>query len=282
MHSVWLQKVPRIIIAFIASVALTATGLLICLKMTLFSQEFMIHQATQSDYVALTTKDINEYIQDNARGSNIPPEIMEDIVSEKQVDKNLKSFIRAIYTDVPFRLTGESELRQTIQQKIDTYASEKGITIDEEAQKNIANLIDQNILVFTKYVEIPTFKHYAKQVMLYNSKLTLLISITMIVDIILLAALWMISGRYLHHKIRYFAYTFGGAALMLLVLPTIIYFSGKIERIAVHSKALYQFFTTYLNHILLTVILSGGILLVLSAIFVGISALFRKRLVKRR
>lgn len=277
----WLQLLPKIILAFITSVALAVTGILLCIKMTIFSQEFMIQQATTSNYVTLTTNDINEYMQDNARGSNIPPEVIKDTVSKKLVQANISSFIRAIYTDVPYRLTGEEEIRAKMKEAIETYAKKNDLALDDEANKNIAALIDQNIDVFESYVAIPSFRHYAKQVMLYNQKFTLLIVTTVVVDLLLLLALGLISGKYWHRKLRYYAYVFGGTALMLLVLPTILYLGGAVKRVAVRSEALYGFITTYINQIMLTVIKCGGLFALICLCSILASELYRRKVSRR-
>ena len=52
------KNIPRWILAFIGSLLLFATIALICIRMTLFNQEFMINQVHKTDYVETIRKDM--------------------------------------------------------------------------------------------------------------------------------------------------------------------------------------------------------------------------------
>ena len=90
------KNIPRWILAFIGSLLLFATIALICIRMTLFNQEFMINQVHKTDYVETIRKDMTESIQDLGRGSNIPPEVLVDVVPEKTVSMNVDNYIGSV------------------------------------------------------------------------------------------------------------------------------------------------------------------------------------------
>lgn len=274
----WKQNAPRIILAFIATLAIVSTVLLITLKATIFNQEYMITQSQTSGYVAEITKDINDYIQDNARASNIPPEVVKDSVKEDLVQQNVSSFIRAIYTDVPYRLVGTDAIRNNLNQSIETYAKEKKLDItDKETKSNIQHFVDESVTVFERYVAIPTFRTFAKQLISYNKQFVMIIILSGIFSLLLLIGLVLVSGRYLHRRLRYLAYTFAGSGLMLIVLPTILYKSNQIDHLAIHSKALYSFITIYLKNALLLVIHLG-----IGCVVVGVLAMIMSEILRRR
>lgn len=119
------RNVPRWILAFIGSLLLFATLTLICIRMTLFNQNFMIKQVRETGYIETIRKDMTESIQDLGRGSNIPPEILADVVPEKTVATNVENYIRSIYQEVPFELQGEDEIKNNILKNVNQYAQEK-------------------------------------------------------------------------------------------------------------------------------------------------------------
>ncbi len=274
----WKQNAPRIILAFIATLAIVSTLLLVSLRATIFNQEYMIKQSKTSGYVTAITKDINEYIQDNARASNIPPEVVKDTVKEDLVQQNVDSFIRAIYTDVPYRLVGTDVIRNNLNQAIETYAKEKKLDItDKETQTNIQHFTDESLNVFERYVAIPTFRTFAKQLISYNKQFVMIIILSGIFSLLLLIGLVLVSGRYLHRRLRYLAYTFAGAGLMLIVLPTILYKSNQIDHLAIQSKALYGFITIYLKNAILLVIHLG-----IGCVVLGVFAMLVSELLRRK
>lgn len=102
------RTIPRWILAFIGSLLLFATLALICIRLTLFNQNFMIQQVRRTGYVATIRKDVTESIQDLGRGSNIPPEVLADVVPKEVVSTNVENYIRSIYQEVPFELQGRT------------------------------------------------------------------------------------------------------------------------------------------------------------------------------
>lgn len=66
----------------------------------------MIQQMHQAKYIETIRKDVTESIQDVGRGSNIPPEVLSDVVTEELVTINVENYIRGIYQNIPFQLQG--------------------------------------------------------------------------------------------------------------------------------------------------------------------------------
>ncbi|WP_165037848.1 hypothetical protein [Enterococcus sp. ZJ1622] len=252
------------------------------IKTTLFNQEFMISTANSADYSKTITEEINETIGDLGRGSNVPAEVLAETASQSLVKRNIERYIQSIYTELPFTVEGNAQIQQTIQTNIETYAKEKGYSITSETQGAIDRLKQSAADSFSQYIEIPYILNYGKKVMGYSKTLTLIMIFTGAVFFLLLAAIVSLTGRFWHRAIRYFAYVFGGAGLMLLVLPLFVYFSRKIDHLGIRSKSLYDFLTTYLNEFVLTFIKWGITAVVVGVVLWLISELVRKRKFTRR
>ncbi|MFV0560035.1 MAG: hypothetical protein ACK5NA_04905 [Enterococcus sp.] len=275
-----LRKLPQAILAFICSLLLFAILALGCLKLTLFNQNFMIRQTHEVQYAQLVTKEINTTIQDYGMGSNIPAKVLKNVVSKKLVQENVDSYIRGIYTDVPFQLTGEDQVKNQIQTVSEAYAKEKGYTMDAETQKNLDTLKETGVTTLDKYVELPYLLTFGQQIMQFNKTLTLMIGVIGAVFLLVFFGMMYVSGRWWHRKVRYMAYIMGGAGLMLSVLPAIIYFKGTVNRIAITSKAMYEFMTTYLNAFTLTFVWVGVVGILLAVILWGVSEALRRRVAR--
>ncbi|WP_165004783.1 hypothetical protein [Enterococcus sp. ZJ1668] len=277
-----MRKASRWILAFICSLSLFALLSLGVIKTTLFNQEFMISTANSADYSKTITEEINETIGDLGRGSNVPAEVLAETASQSLVKRNIERYIQSIYTELPFTVEGNAQIQQTIQTNIETYAKEKGYSITSETQGAIDRLKQSAADSFSQYIEIPYILNYGKKVMGYSKTLTLIMIFTGAVFFLLLAAIVSLTGRFWHRAIRYFAYVFGGAGLMLLVLPLFVYFSRKIDHLGIRSKSLYDFLTTYLNEFVLTFIKWGITAVVVGVVLWLISELVRKRKFTRR
>lgn len=270
------RNVPRWILAFIGSLLLFATLALICIRMTLFNQNFMIKQIHQTEYVETIRKDMTQSIQDLGRGSNIPPEVLADVVSEKTVSANVDNYIRSIYQEVPFEIQGEDQVKDNIMKNVTQYAQQKNIAIDETTQNNLNNLAASATKNYSSYIEIPYLLSYGKKVMAFKSALTLILIIAGAAFLLVFVGL-MLMAKMKHQKIRWSSVTFLGGGLMLAVLPALIYFSGVIDRLGIMSEGLYQFVTGYITAFDLSFVFAGLGLTVLALLLVLISERMRSK-----
>ena len=270
------RNVPRWILAFIGSLLLFATLALICIRMTLFNQNFMIKQIHQTEYVETIRKDMTQSIQDLGRGSNIPPEVLADVVSEKTVSANVDNYIRSIYQEVPFEIQGEDQVKDNIMKNVTQYAQQKNIAIDETTQNNLNNLAASATKNYSSYIEIPYLLSYGKKVMAFKSALTLILIIAGAAFLLVFVGL-LLMAKMKHQKIRWSSVTFLGGGLMLAVLPAIIYFSGVIDRLGIMSEGLYQFVTGYITAFDLSFVFAGLGSTVLALLLVLISERLRSK-----
>ncbi|MGM0340153.1 hypothetical protein [Enterococcus sp. AZ007] len=270
------KNVPRWILAFIGSLLLFATVSLICIRMTLFNQNFMIKQVHATDYTEAIRKDMTQSIQDLGRGSNIPPEVLADVVSEKTVSTNVDNYIRSIYQEVPFELQGEEQIKDNILKNVNQYAQQKNITIDETTQQNLDNLANTATKNYSNYIEIPYLLSYGKKVMAFQSALTLILIIVGVAFLLVFVGL-LLTVKMKHQKVRWSSVTFLGAGLMLTVLPAIIYVSGVINRLGIMSEGLYRFVTGYITAFDLSFVFVGIALTALALLMVLLSEKMRSK-----
>lgn len=270
------RNIPRWILAFIGSLLLFAIGALVCIRLTLFNQNFMIKQVHDAKYIETIRKDVTESIQDLGRGSNIPPEVLSDVVTEKMVATNVENYIRGIYQDVPFQLQGEDQIKENIMNNVQQYAQQQNIPIDEGTQKNLENLANTATKNFSSYIEIPYLMSYGQKVMSFKSSLTLILLVVG-ASFVLIFTLLLLMVKLKHQRVRWSSITFLGAGLMLVVLPAIIYFSGVINRLGITSEGLYRFVISYVTTFDLSFVFVGLAAIAIAVLLVIISERMRDR-----
>lgn len=270
------RNIPRWILAFIGSLLLFAAGALLCVRLTLFNQNFMIQQMHQAKYIETIRKDVTESIQDVGRGSNIPPEVLSEVVTEELVTINVENYIRGIYQNIPFQLQGEDQIKENILKNVEQYAQEKNIPIDETTEKNLTNLAETAAKNFSAYIEIPYLMSYGQKVMAFESSLNVIMFVVGAAFLLIFAGLQLMI-KMTHQRVRWSSITFFGAGLMLATLPTIIYFSGVIQRLGITSEGLYRFVTSYVTTFDLSFVFVGLAVIGVAIILVIISERMRDK-----
>lgn len=269
-------NIPRWILAFIGSLLLFAAGALLCVRLTLFNQNFMIQQMHQAKYIETIRKDLTESIQDVGRGSNIPPEVLSDVVTEELVTINVENYIRGIYQNIPFQLQGEDQIKENILKNVEQYAQEENISIDESTEKNLTNLAETAAKNFSAYIEIPYLMSYGQKIMAFESSLNVIMFVVGAAFLLIFAGLQLMI-KMTHQRVRWSSVTFFGAGLMLATLPTIIYFSGVIQRLGITSEGLYRFVTSYVTTFDLSFVFVGLAVIGVAIILVIISERMRDK-----
>ncbi|MDR2833666.1 MAG: hypothetical protein LBV67_08130 [Streptococcaceae bacterium] len=252
------------------------------LTQTLLNQNFMISAIDTSGYIETITREINEEIADLARASNLPPERLTSAVSESVVEDNVHAFIRAIYTDVPFTLSGQAEITHNLETIITQVADERGLDIStHEAQEPIQRFIQESLIRYERYIEIPILLTYARQIMSFKGTLTIILVMVGVFGLILAIGSILTSGRWRHVKIRMVSTIFGGTGLMLATLPLYLQMSGYVERLGVRSSSLYDFIVVYISSFIRTFISLGFVFLAIALMIFFLSEHTRKRVAKK-
>lgn len=273
------NRSARWILAFICTLTLFSVLSLAVVRQTLFNQEFMIEATEDAAYAKTITKEVNEKIGDIGRASNIPVKLLEGTVTVENTQVNLDSFIRGIYADVPFKLKDTEQVEERINLTLKDYVAANQLDGQSEQNQTAAKTIREEALaIFDNHIQIPLVMTYGKKIMNFNQTLMLLIAVVGVVTMIMVICQMLIAGRWAHRKLRWVAYIFGGAGLMMIVLPGILYLNNYVGRLSISSESMYRFITTYVNNFILTFIYFGLAALAASVLCWFASELMRKKI----
>ena len=91
------QTMARLIISFVMAIFLFAFLILLSIRLTLFSEKHMEKVAKKTDYYQKLTTSINKDISGYSLGSNVPKEVLGNVVSVQVVEDNVNNYFKAIY-----------------------------------------------------------------------------------------------------------------------------------------------------------------------------------------
>ena len=260
------RKVARMIVAFLCSLSVYFACTLTIIRMTLCNPLFMENTVASSNYVEIVTAEINHTISDLGRGSNVPENVLSSVVTEKEVEENIMSYIHSLYSDSAFQIKGSSIVQQTVKEKIVDYAKNKNYPLDGPVQLTIETLQTAAVTAVQQAIEMRSLNIYGKKLLAYKKMIDLFIVFSLTVSFSLFAFILSLNRRFWHRVLRYLAYILCSSSLMLVTLPLILYVNQIVERIGISSKTLYLFLTTYVNHFILMFIKWGGVILCISII----------------
>ena len=275
-----LMKVTsRFFIAFLSSVFLFAFLILLTLRLTLFSENYIAKQAAKADYYTELTEEINRQIENSSLGSNIPKGVLDQAISKEVVKIDVDKYFQAMYnTGTKYEISDESKIHDAVSKAITGYMKEKQIQVTPESELAVTGLSDNAVKIYKGYIELPFLVSYGRKVMNYKSKLVLFMVICGVLWALLSFSLYSSLRGYVHRLLRYWAYIWVGSGLMMAVVPGIILLQGSLKKLGIQSKAMYDFIQTYLSSFLWLFIVIGLISIVAGIIFGVLSEVKRKQL----
>ncbi|WP_429950685.1 hypothetical protein [Enterococcus sp. AZ101] len=275
-----LMKVTsRFFIAFLSSVFLFAFLILLTLRLTLFSENYIAKQAAKADYYTELTEEINRQIENSSLGSNIPKGVLDQAISKEVVKIDVDKYFQAMYnTGTKYEISDESKIHEAVSKAITDYMKEKQIQVTPESELAVTGLSDNAVKIYKGYIELPFLVSYGRKVMNYKSKLVLFMVICGVLWALLSFSLYSSLRGYVHRLLRYWAYIWVGSGLMMAVVPGIILLQGSLKKLGIQSKAMYDFIQTYLSSFLWLFIVIGLISIAAGIIFGVLSEVKRKQL----
>ncbi|MBM7689685.1 hypothetical protein BCR24_01420 [Enterococcus ureilyticus] len=275
-----LMKVTsRFFIAFLSSVFLFAFLILLTLRLTLFSENYIAKQAAKADYYTELTEEINRQIENSSLGSNIPKGVLDQAISKEVVKIDVDKYFQAMYnTGTKYEISDESKIHDAVSKAITDYMKEKQIQVTPESELAVTGLSDNAVKIYKGYIELPFLVSYGRKVMNYKSKLVLFMVICGVLWALLSFSLYSSLRGYVHRLLRYWAYIWVGSGLMMAVVPGIILLQGSLKKLGIQSKAMYDFIQTYLSSFLWLFIVIGLISIAAGIIFGVLSEVKRKQL----
>ncbi|WP_086312254.1 hypothetical protein A5821_000020 [Enterococcus sp. 7F3_DIV0205] len=274
-----MKVISRFFLAFLSSVFLFAFLILLTLRLTLFSENYIAKQAAKADYYSQLTKEINRQVENSALGSNIPEGVLGQTIKKELVKQDVEAYFKAMYnTGTKYSISNEKEVHAAVSKAITAYMKEKNIQTTSESELAVTGLSDNAVTIYKGYIELPFLVSYGRKVMNYKSKLVIFMVICGVLWALLSFSLYSSLRGYFHRLLRYWAYIWVGSGLMMIIVPTIILLQGSLKRLAIQSKAMYMFIQTYLSSFLWLFIIIGIVSIVVGIISAILSEIKRKQL----
>lgn len=249
------KRKSRLIISIfcgvVSSISIFCLAAACCFLLTFGSEQFMLDQSVKSNYAQQVAKEINESIGSYGYESGIESGKFAGVVSEKLVRTNTQNFIRSMYAQEPFELTGQAEVEKKLQAVIDTYGKK------EEAVDNsdIFNQGDNQIIrymatgIFERYIQAPYLTAFVDNVRVAEKMMKSALTVLAALGVLGSLAVICLVDRSWKSSFRALSFITGGASLQLLglILVVNIRMSSLTNHLSNYSQAMNQLMSSYIT-----------------------------------
>lgn len=252
------------IVSFVLAFVLFIISVCAVLYSTIFSKEYMFNVMRSNSYYISASSELKERLENLCDASGFEKAFADNFVKGYDIQSDIEKYITAFYSG-DNTLVDTTYFKQQLHLAIQNYITEKNIKVNNETQTNINYFVNEAAEIYVSHISIPFFSVIGNYI--YKLKSTLnIVTISLTITALIITVLIFITNEYKHRRFRYMFHALAGATLAVLILPTIVLLSGKINKINFTDVSTYNLFVNYFNGLFYSFYIWAGVLAALSVI----------------
>ena len=267
-----------LILASLLSIFFLITSITLVVYRVVLSEAGIIASLRVVDYHEGVYERLRYRIGDILLPTGLPHQIIDDAFTPADVYVDLSAFVSAMFANY-LPTFYRSAIAERLNDNIDYYLLEIGLSRAEVGDEAIGEIVEAIINNYNDYIGSPLLSFIVRTSHLFNTYLRLLLVIGVVAILITMETIYLLSRRFKHLTIRYFAFSFGATAFMLIVAPLAVRIWGGYHRLGITPEFVYNFVVTHIDRTISSLLLVGAIFAGLYLLFIIISTILRRRAV---
>lgn len=205
----------------------------------------------------------NQKITSYTYPTGIDPRVIEGVITIEDVESDVTGIIKAAFageehkpdlTDINARLTAN----------VSSFLLEGSVEVADDSKEVIAAFATEVTDIYLQAMKMPGLDSIVKVRNACLSPLSLALVICVVLAGALVATICSLH-HFLHRSLRFISYATGGASLMCLVGPLVVYVSKSYEHLMLEPQYFYHFGVSVALRAL-TLVMAGGLLLAVATV----------------
>ena len=252
-----IKIVSEYVLAFITSIFISVLFLTLTFKKYIFNINEFERILDKNNYYEEIYNTTLEDIKDYMVSSGLEEEILDGIITQEEVKKDVINFIDSLYYNKDYKID-ENRIKERLDKNIDKYLISNNIDVQDRTElelfkNDLVDIYKDRVTVYKilNYVKSP----FSKVFKLINKIFIALLIVTIIFNFIII-----------YTKNKHIAATYMSSGLILLFIRFAIYNKLDIEYLSVLTDSFTKVVKTILYKIGNSMIIYGSILL-----FIGVA-----------
>ncbi|MGN1328135.1 MAG: hypothetical protein ACI4V4_00375 [Eubacterium sp.] len=261
----------RAFLSFVLCVLMILFSLSVCSKVVFTNASYMEGKLTSFSYVNSYREDIIAYASDCFVKNGIPDDNLSNVITQEKTQELAENYINSILK-VKVGITSDTVsmsfdgLRSDIDKEIKQQIKNTDYAYDENASQDIAQRISNYA---SERISIPGAS-YIETIANVGSVASTVVSVLLGIFSAILAVIIYFVGAKRYRSVRAIGISFMSAGFFELFLSLIVIIISRVKSVDIFPLYLRQAFMSYVNGSISAVAFFGGILLLISLIFITI------------
>jgi len=270
------RKLSRLFLCFLSSVLLLTFSVLLVLRLTIFSPNYLINQIDETNFSQSLADETNGMITQQLRGYNIPPDLISGLVTPATIQSELSHTIENAYDNQEHISINSQSVGNDLVERLNTYlAHNPNMNADEGVVETAGSIASD---IYTRMTSMSFIRTGVSMLLEFENMVFIAMIATGILWLLLSIITFLLLRKYFHRLLRYIAYASLGSGLMTIIAPAYLLSLGLVERANTQSQAIHNLLTSYINNILYTFLTIGGIFVLVGLLLAVVSELLSKKI----
>ena len=270
-----INEIVSLFLTFLLSVFLFIIAIVIATNQILFSEQSMARSLSQSDFHSSAYEDLRLSISDRLIPTGLPSDVMENVITPPDVYQDVNEALAAAFSEQLYNSVNREAITQRLNDNIDLHLAGIDLTREEVGEENIEGIIQVVLDEYESYMAFPFIGQISSLSRTFDGLLFPVLLVSLGAVIVIAGCIYILKK---HQSFRYYAYSFGSAALMAIVGPLIFRIWGGYRRLAITPERVFEALVTHIDRTILAFFIGGAIFITVQIICIFISAKIRTKL----
>lgn len=262
------KNIFKIVINYTVSAITAVFIFLFCCSVAigvLSSKSYIKSSVKTTDYIAISAEELKEDMISLAIPSGLPDNFFDDKINNAALLKLNNNCIDNAYDKGAFSIDAANITQYHIdifKEYAESGALASDTDVTDESLNYLAELCTEK---YKKTAANSVFKYLSFYAAKINKFMPFAIIGTLLFSVFCVVFLLKLSKS--QNDKRYIYYALCGSGIMTALIPSIVLLGGFIKKISISSRAMHLFIISFVNNILLILVILGIILIALAVFF---------------
>ena len=254
------KKIISYVLAFIIIILLTSSVLCTIISNALLNEKFVLEVLEKNEYYSKIYNEIMQNFKNNTIQSGLEENVLDGIISEEQVKKDIIALIGSIYENKDIKINTET-VKTKLQQNINEVIAENNKKVSKDEQEEIdiyintiANIYKDGIVYEDEYI------HKVSNVVAKLYGLIKKVKIILYIATIVIAIIVIILNKI--ESIKFFSISTTAIGILLIITKIIEIITMKTQNILILNQAFSKIVINIIEVIMSKFLIYGIVFLI--------------------
>lgn len=212
-------------------------------RITILNEKFMIKAMDKSNFYYQVKDEAEDKMALFSGTSGFDKEFFDGIIDIDMIKEDANSIVHSIYSN-EYSDINVSDFKNMLYNNFIEEANNRNEEITDQTRESLEYFAETCVGNYLDVIKIPFYRQISSVINLFTKPIDIAIFVLSIAILFIGLFIFLISKW---RSIRYYIYALEGLILFSIIIPSIYFISGKVQKISIANKALKNFIIKFMD-----------------------------------